>query len=169
MTTETALQDRVSAESRGQEKEVCADQHKQQRNIYPLSFFIFTFILACTKDNPTPIGSLIVSSAPSASEVVERFSDGCRGPDLFQGHQPIAAKTLSTHQWAKDRYDEGLEIQWNYEDAIEYPVMRQALDLVADTLYAMILPSKGINSLVVDVSIKDLGEDNEYTLGRAGG
>ena len=47
--------------------------------------------------------------------------------------------------------------------------MRQALDLVADTLYAMILPSKGINSLVVGVSIKDLGEDNEYTLGRGGG
>ena len=47
--------------------------------------------------------------------------------------------------------------------------MRQALSLVANTLYAAFLPTKGLDTLQVRVLVKSLGSKNQYTLARAGG
>ena len=82
-------------------------------------------------------------------------------------------KINGTQDWAKDRYDEGLQIRWDVQDNLRYPVIKQSLDLVADTLYAMILPHPVITEegedghLVVSVKLRRL--DSEYTLARAGG
>ena len=124
------------------------------------------FVLSCSQQQN--LAGVDPVAVPADSEIVEHFSIACRGPELFQG-PGVAAKALSTHQWARDRYAEGLVVEWNYRSDIAYPVMRQALDLVADTLYAMILPSKGIEALTINISIEDLGADNRYTLGRASG
>lgn len=109
---------------------------------------------------------------PPFGHTVERWSD----LDHFHfADNPIsAAKQLSTHQWAKDRYQSGLEIEWDIRDRTirESPVMRQALNLVADTLYAIVLPSKGIRTLEVYVDVDDLSDsdgDDGWTVATGGG
>ena len=122
-------------------------------------------LLACSGHETTPTGH-----ETEFGHTVERYSDLCHFD--FADDSFAAAKRLSTHQWAKDRYTSGLEIEWDIRDRTlrKSPVMRQALNLVADTLYAMVLPTKGISKLELFVDIADLSDgDYGWTTAQGGG
>ena len=122
---------------------------------------------ACSQQS-TPI------SAPAiqASDTVTRYAPLCQFPLHGDEAEPLAAAKINgTQAWAKDRYASGLSIEWNVEShrLRQMPVFQQALDLVADTVYAMILPTKGIDRLPVFIQVKDLSGISGVTAAQGGG
>lgn len=122
-------------------------------------------LAACSGRETTPTGL-----EAEFGHTVKHYSDLCHFD--FTDEPFPAGKLSSTHQWARDRYSSGLTIRWDIRarEIRNSPVMRQALNLVADTLYAMVLPSKGISTLEVSVDVGDLS-DGAYgwTVAQGGG
>ncbi len=127
-----------------------------------MSFMTAAVLAACSEHENTPTGSVGSGIGPEL-----RWSHGCDFSQLFSTLLPAA----KANSWAKDRYGEGLEIQFNIPrgDVLrDFVVVRQALDLVSDTIYAKILPTKGIETLVVNVATStddDLFDSSTIAIG----
>lgn len=107
-------------------------------------------------------GDLPLSPQPHG-HTVERWAEDYHSAGFF-GHHHQAGK-LTT--WSRDRYETGLHVRFDVQDNLRYPIIPQALALVADTLYAMILPHANFpNGLTVKVRIMDLPD---HVLAEGGG
>lgn len=147
-------------------------------NSLPRLILVVALVASCA-EQPTRVVEPAVSGDPHEETGLNMA--WCRFDGLAL-HAPAASAKIKRASQAyipaRERYDRGFVVEYelrgsSYYESDQFPKnIRLALDLVADSLYAMILPKSGLgsadNPFHVRVGIRSLGRWSKYTLASAG-